>query len=264
MKRIAALLTLAAAVCLSTSSTLRADITTENTNFIDMAYQDLLQRSPNPTEIANGLNALLSETRFQFALSIDTSNEYYQLLVESYSQGLLGRPASPTELVTFTGLLASNFTDEFIQAQIASTAEFFLDSGSTDAGFVTALFKDFLNRNPSSGEVAFWVSALVAMSRDQVASLILGSLDYDSALVKSYYLQFLQRPAGPVGLNAFATALNGGTLTNEQVIASLVGSDEYFKLAQTPGPVQTPEPRTVVLLGLGLATLILVLRQAVG
>src|SRR5260370_17067237 len=52
MKKIAALLALAAAVCLSTSSTLRADVTSENTNFIDLAYLDLLQRPASAAEIA--------------------------------------------------------------------------------------------------------------------------------------------------------------------------------------------------------------------
>jgi hypothetical protein len=70
------------------------------------------------------LSALGSETRFQFALSLDTSNEYYQLLVGSYVQGLLGRMASSTDLSFFTALLSSN-SDEFVQAQIAGSAEFF-------------------------------------------------------------------------------------------------------------------------------------------
>jgi hypothetical protein len=263
MKRIVALLTLAAAVCLSTTPALRADITTENTNFIEKVYQDLLQRPASTLEIASGLSALGSETNFQFALSIDTTNEYYQLLAGSYVQDLLGRPATLTDLSFFTPLLSSN-SDEFVQAQIAGSAEFFLKSGSSDAGFVTALFKDFLNRTPTSSELALFVGELSTMTREQVASQILGLLDYDKDLVNSYYLQFLRRPADSTDLNFFANALNGGTLTDEQVIASLIGTDEYFNLAQTPGPAQTPEPRTVVLLGLGLGTLILLRRQLAG
>jgi len=263
MKRIAALLTVAAAVFLSTSSTLRADITTENTNFIDKAYMDLLQVTANPTEIAAGLLALGSETRYQFALSLDTSKDYYQLLVESYFHDLLGRPASPTDLSGFTSLLSSN-SDEFVQAQIAGTLEFYLKSGGTDADFVTALYKDFLNRTPTSSELALFVGELSTMTQEHVASQILGLLDYDKDLVTSYYLQFLRRPADTAGLNAFAMDLNGGTQTDEQVIARMIGSDEYFNLAQTPGPAQTPEPGTVVLLGLGLGTLIVLRRQLGG
>jgi hypothetical protein len=263
MKRKVAILAGAVAVCLSMgSTTLRADAVSENTNFIDKVYQDLLQRPASTLEIASGLSALGSETRFQFALSIDTSNEYYELLAGSYVQDLLGRPATPTDLSFFTPLLSSN-SDEFVQAQIAGSAEFFLKSGSSDAGFVTALFKDFLNRTPTSSELALFVGELSTMTREQVASQILGLLDYDKDLVNSYYLQFLRRPADSTDLNFFANALNGGTRTDEQVIASLIGTDEYFNLAQ-PGAAQTPEPRTVALLGLGLATFILLRRQLAG
>jgi Domain of unknown function (DUF4214)/PEP-CTERM motif len=259
MKRIAALLTLGAAVCLSTSPTVRADITSENTNFINMAYLDMLQRPADPADVAAGLSALGSETRYQFALALDTSTEYYQLLVRSYFQDFLGRAPSPSDLSLYTGFLVSKNTDEFVQAQLASSAEFFLDSGSSNAGFVTALYKDFFNRTPTSGEIAFWVGALSTMSREQVASLLLGMQEYDTDLVKSYYLEFLRRPADSTGLNFFSTALNEGKLTDEQVIASLIGSEEYFNLAQPPAP--TPEPATGVLLCLGIAGLALLRKQ---
>src|SRR5690348_15231308 len=167
MKSKVAMLAGAVAVCLSMGSTpLRADAVSENTNFIEKVYQDLLQRPASTLEIASGLSALGSETNFLFALSIDTSNEYYQLLAGSYVQDLLGRPATPTDLSFFTPLLSSN-SDEFVQAQIAGSAEFFLKSGGTNADFVTAVYKDFLNRTPSSSDVAKWVGLLGTLSREQ-------------------------------------------------------------------------------------------------
>ena len=262
-KRIIGLLGLAAAVCLATSSTLRADITSENTNFIDMAYQDLLQRSPSPTDVANGLLLLGSESRETYAFMLDTSTEYRQLLVQSYVQDLLGRAANPTDLSFFVPLLSTE-SDQFVQAQIAGSLEFFLKSGGTDADFVTALFKDFLNRTPTSTDLALWVGLLGTKSRNDVATLFLESIDYDRSLVSGYFLQYLRRPAGSTELNFFANDLNGKKVTDEQVIASLIGSDEYFNLAQPPPPAPTPEPQTSVLLGLGLAALILLRRQSAG
>lgn len=261
MKRITALLGAAIAICLSMTLPVRADLTSENTNFIEKAYLDLLQRPASPTDIASGVLLLGGgESRYQFALSLDTRTEYYQLLVESYIPALLGRPATSTDLAGLTGLFSSN-SDEFVQAQIAGSAEFFLKSGSTDAGFVTALFKDFLNRTPTNSEVTFWVGELGTKSRDDVASEFLGTLAYDQDLVSGYYLQFLRRSAVSMEISLFANDLKSGTLTDEQVIASLVGSDEYFSLAQPPPPAPTPEPRTAVLLGLGLAAFILLRRQ---
>lgn len=247
-----------AALCVS--SVARADAVTENTNFIEKAYMDLLGRTPSALEIAAGLGALGSETHYQFALSLDTRTEYYQLLSESYFQGLLGRAPTSTELSFEASLLAST-TDESVQAALAGSAEFFSKSGGTNAGFIVALFQDFLGRAPSSAEVAFWESALATMSRDQVAALILGTTEYESDLVKSYYLEFLQRPADPTGLTFFISALNGNTLTDEQVIASLIGTDEYFELAQATSTTPTPEPGTMLLAGLGIAGMILLRKQ---
>jgi hypothetical protein len=259
MRKSAALLIAVVGTLLSASPALRADTVAENTNFIDKAYQDLLQRSPSTIEVASGLAALGSETREQFALTLDISTEYYRLLVNSYFQDLLSRPPSITELNSFTGLLVSSSTDESVQALLASTPEFFSDNGGTNAGFVAALFNNFLKRSPSAAELSFWENQLstLTLSRDQVAAMILGSSEYDTDLVQSYYLQFLQRPADPTGLAFFETALHGGTLTDEQVIASLIGTDEYFTLAQPIGTTPTPEPRSVVLLGLGLAAIVL-------
>jgi hypothetical protein len=261
MKGMTGVLGAAIAICLGMSSTVRADTTSENTNFIEKAYLDLLQRPASPTDIASGVLLLGGgESRYQFALSLDTRTEYYQLLVESYIPALLGRPATSTDLAGLIGLFSSN-SDEFVQAQIAGSAEFFLKSGSTDAGFVTALFKDFLNRTPTNSEVTFWVGELSSKSRDDVASEFLGTLAYDQDLVSGYYLQFLRRSGVSMEISLFANDLKSGTLTDEQVIASLVGSDEYFSLAQPPPPAPTPEPRTAVLLGLGLAAFILLRRQ---
>jgi len=257
----AAFLIGAAIAVLSAASSVRADSIAESTNFIDKAYADLLQRSPSLPEVASGLTSLGGQTRFQFALSLDTSSEYYRLLANSYFQDLLGRSPTLTELNAFTGLLVSNNPDESIQALLAASAEFYFHGGNTDAGFITALFHDFLKRNPTPAELAFWETQLGTMTRDQVASLILGSLVYDTDLVQSYYLQFLQRPANSTELHSFAADLNGGTMTDEQVIASLIGTDRYFQLAQASGQAQTPEPRAFVLLALGIAALILLRKQ---
>jgi hypothetical protein len=260
MRKTAALAILALAA-LSASPAAHADTVAENTNFIKKAYADLLQRSPSQTDINFGLTALGSESRYDFALSLDTSTPYYQLLVNSYFQGLLGRPASG-DLSSFVLLLQSSSTDESVQALIAGSPEFFSHNGGTSADFVTALFKDFLNRSPSAGDLLFWENELatLTLTRDQVAAMILGSSEYDTDLVESYYLQFLQQSAGS-DLTFFSTALHGGTLTDEQVIASLIGTDEYFTLAQTSSQTQTPEPRTIVLLAFGLAALVLFRKQ---
>jgi hypothetical protein len=46
-------------------------------------------------------------------------------------------------------------------------------------------------------------------------------------LVSSWYERFLDRPADAAGLNAFVAQIGAGR-TDEQVIAALVATDEFF------------------------------------
>jgi hypothetical protein len=65
------------------------------------------------------------------------------------------------------------------------------------------------------------------VTRAQVAGMIFASTEYRQDLVRGYYLQFLHRPADSGGLAAFVHELGNG-VTNQAVIAALIGSDEYY------------------------------------
>ena len=60
-----------------------------------------------------------------------------------------------------------------------------------------------------------------------MASSLLASLESNRLEVLSLYMQFLNRPADPSGLDAFTNALQRG-LSNEQIAVLLLSSAEYF------------------------------------
>ena len=53
------------------------------------------------------------------------------------------------------------------------------------------------------------------------------STEFRQDLVKADYVQFLNRPADPTGLNAFTAALQQGQ-TDQQLGAAIAGSAEFF------------------------------------
>src|SRR5262249_37894657 len=67
-------------------------------------------------------------------------------------------------------------------------------------------------------------------ARAQVAFDILNSQESRTDEVGSYYQQFLGRTADAGGLAAFVADLQNGA-TNEQVVALIVASQEYFQRA---------------------------------
>jgi hypothetical protein len=65
------------------------------------------------------------------------------------------------------------------------------------------------------------------MSRTAVANAFLGSPERDQDVVAADYQMFLHRPVDAAGSAFWTHELQTG-LTDESVIASIVGSDEYF------------------------------------
>jgi len=198
--------------------------------FVQNLYTDLLNRpldaSAQATFVGGLDNAPL--TRGQIVQDLLTSNEYRSDVVQSLYQGYLHRAADPSSLTGFTTLLANGSTDEGIAALLAGSTEFFNDNGSTNPGFVSALYQDALGRAADPAGLAFWESALqTGMTRTQAATAIFGSTEYMTDLVQKLYQRFLGRPADNTGLNAFVPSLEKGA-HDESVIAALVSSVEYY------------------------------------
>jgi hypothetical protein len=119
-------------------------------------------------------------------------------------------------------------TDEQVQETLLGSAEYFTNrGGGTNAGFLTALFLDLLNRAPNQTDLNFYENLLNGTTtRAQVATLILGTSEYFNDLVTSYYSQFLHVLPDAGGLAGFTKALMGGA-TDETVIADILGSPRF-------------------------------------
>jgi len=88
---------------------------------------------------------------------------------------------------------------------------------------------DALSRPVDLGGQAFFEQAACPRSfagRHRAVGLA-ESDEYDRDVVGSYYPIYLRRSVDAGGLNFFSDQLQRG-VRDEQVIASLVGSDEYF------------------------------------
>ena len=87
----------------------------------------------------------------------------------------------------------------------------------------------------------------------QLAGVILGSVEYDQDLVSGYYSRFLHRAADAAGLNADVSLLQNGIhgqqpifasdptgkvhrIKDEDIIAMILSSDEYYNLTQLEQP----------------------------
>jgi hypothetical protein len=201
-----------------------------NQRFISQVYKDLLVRPVDPAGLASWQQDLnQGGPNSDVPQGVTSSQEYRLRLIGQLYAHYLHRPADQGGLNTFLNQLNSGVTNESVAAQLAGSAEYFANrGGSTNQGFLQALYPDVLGRPPDTNGLNTFLGQLAAgVTRQQVAMQLLTSTEYRQNLVQGYYQLLLGRAADPGGLQTFVTQLQQGA-TDESVIVSLAGSTEYF------------------------------------
>lgn len=98
----------------------------------------------------------------------------------------------------------------------------------SDDRFVRALYVDLLGREPDAGTLAALVGLLGSNTKQTVASTVLTSTEYRSALISSYYTQYLRRTASASDISFFLPLFSTPGTTDEYVQSLFLGSPEYF------------------------------------
>jgi hypothetical protein len=219
-----------------------AQVTPTNEAFVQSLYLDLLGRPADAGALPS---------RESIALILLDSDEYRGVRVREFYSDFLGRTPPDAELNPLVTFLETNRLQQG-RALILGSAEYFANrGGSTNAGFVGAVFNDLLGRPADPTELSTFGGQLTAgtLTRPGLADQLQASQEGRRVIVEGYYQQFLRRPADDAGLNGFSELLGRGT-TEQQVIAAIVGSAEYFN--------RVPEPSSAIVLsavgfGLGLS-----------
>ena len=217
----------------STSSALSQVVNTPatlNQVLVDEDYRVLLNRAAEPggltywsTQLNNGA------TPNSVGMAIANSTESQTDIVTNDYQNFLNRAPDSGGLAFWLGQLQSGRTPDQVAAGILGSAEYFADNGSTNQGFVSALYQSVLGSTPDSGGNAFWLNALASgVSRTQVAFDFLTSPEAAAMQVTSadYSGILNNRSPDTGGLNFWVTTLTGPSpsLTNQQVTVDFIDS----------------------------------------
>jgi hypothetical protein len=94
--------------------------------FVQALYQDVLARKPSATEEAGWVNRLQSgASLLSVTQAFLGSDEYHRLVVESYYQQFLRRPADSTGLNSLASQLDTGLSDESVLALLVTSAEYY-------------------------------------------------------------------------------------------------------------------------------------------
>jgi PKD repeat protein len=115
-----------------------------------------------------------------------------------------------------------------------------------DEAFVRALYRDALGRDGAVADLDGWVEALHAPggSRAAVAAAVEGSAEARTRLVRGWYLGYLGRAAAGGEEQGWVNALLAGA-REEEVLAGLLGSPEFYARAQAPAGAGAADERFV-------------------
>jgi hypothetical protein len=210
---------------------------TKTERFVDRVYRDLLGRPVDPGARLFW-TPLLDAGQVsgpQFARAVLASTEQRIAATHRLYRTYLDRDADTAALQLFPAQLAAGTTLQQLRRVLLASGEYYATrGGSTNAGFVTALFDDVLGRAPSQLEMTWLEGQLLAgTTRDQVAAFVLQTPDAMRRLVQQIYQRFLRRPADHLALIHFTQILQDGA-NEDHVVAAIVGSAEYVA-ALPPG-----------------------------
>jgi hypothetical protein len=202
---VAAIRSLPASVALS-STNIQVQAMSYGAVFIEELYEERLGRLASEAELDAWLKVFQTSGQLAVAAGIEGSLEARTELVKEFYLRYLGRAALRGEEQVWVRLLEAGETEEQVIAGILASSEFYaraqtlVSSGTPNQRYVQALYQVLLNRTAGPGEVQFWVNRLPTIGRLGVALGLLDSVEFRTAAITAYYVEFLQRMPDAAGL----------------------------------------------------------------
>jgi hypothetical protein len=212
--------------------------------FLAAIYRDLLGRAGDADGLARFRQRLAEgATRGQVAAAVLGSDEYRGKLVADLYEQYLHRQAGPAEVAARVAALRRGQRHEELVAAILGSAEYYRRAVSvgperppldTATPYVTALYREVLNREPDPAGLAGWVHFLNrGGNREQVARAFWESVEHRGLQVDQFYATYLHHPADARGRAFWVGQLRAG-VSEAEVARRFLLSAEYQATHATP------------------------------
>lgn len=204
--------------------------------FVMAAYQDVLNRLPESESVINywSTRIMTGMSRGEMGSAFNNSDEYRNLkIVEAY-QNALNRDPEPAGAAYWMGALRRGqlSPEDLYSTFIHMDEMFYTQGGGTNAGFVTALYRELLGREPESGGLQYWTARLnTGEPRSTISNLIWFSPEKYDVRTNQAFQTFLGRQADPGGLTYWSGVAKSYGPTAMR--SMLMGTSDYWNRAQT-------------------------------
>lgn len=243
-------------VDLLASSEYYRDAGSNPVDFVTRLYDDVLEHDPTPVEMADALTTLGNggaEARSRLAQDVVMSAEARAIRVDAAFHTLLKRYPDSAELAAWVnrlpGSVDGGVSGAEMVGEIAALAEFYARNADVAARFLSQLYVDLLNRQPTAAELSSDAASITQANagssavRLAIAENVISGSEFRHDEITSFFETYLrptcarlasQACAAPLQnpsaseMSAAMTALASGS-TEESIIAGVIGSDAYYR-----------------------------------
>jgi hypothetical protein len=147
--------------------------------------------------------------------------------------GNVGRVPTLGELSQYADQLAGGVVSTTVESEILGSAEYYNNVGGNDLGFITRLYDDVLQRDPTSAEISIAEKMLQtsATGRSDVAGAVILSRETRSDRIRRGFERLLGRDPSETDESSYLYSLPSPTttaITYEGLVGLLAASDEYY------------------------------------
>src|SRR5262249_12204616 len=158
------------------------------------------------------------------------SDEYYATVITAVFQRYLGRIPLPAGLASWTNSMLSGLTDEQVEAALVGSAEYINKHGGVGPGWVTGLCQDVLGRTPSQTEINGCLQAIKnGATPYAIASGLTTSQQHETSRILQEYKNIVGGTPSASDLGTWVNGLKAHTMTDEDVVASMIGSNNFYQ-----------------------------------
>lgn len=230
----------------STAVTIKDSSGTQNQRYVNDVFFELLNRPADPGalqafggELAAGTAKGVVLLQIETAVNAAGRNEYNDNTVNNLFQQFLGRNADLGALNFYGSELSSGAGIQQLEAQIIGSDEYFANAGGTNTAFISAMYRDLLNRNPDSGGLAFYTNFINEQTQENptapqstiratTAANLLGQTETITDQVTLFYTIYLNRQPDNSGLAFYINQLQNGVTLQAVTNEFLASTPEYF------------------------------------
>jgi hypothetical protein len=220
-------------------STISGLDTKDAVSLIYSLYSDILLRAPDEGGVNTWRNYLIGQgwPTLTVANAILYSDEYYLQRIDAAYREILGRePDAPGRADWLYRMQTRQVSVDEIRLNFTRSMEYYLNSGGTEASFVSVLYTTMLKRPAVQSDLDYWVTMSRQYGSGYVVTSIWNSYESGTIRLNTVYQGYLHRDVDSDGIRSWVPLI---TAQGDQAARSaLVGSLEYLLSAR----VRYPQP----------------------